>query len=94
MSDLCCQFNLVFLNKVINFLISAAKGFHGFCGQRDIWAGIHGGHEHETGRIGDGGAGPGDGHAFVFHGLAHDLQHVLAKFGPFLQEKDPVMGEA
>lgn len=56
-------------------------------------AGIHGGDEHEAGRVGDGHEGPGDGDPAILQGLAQDLQDVFLEFGEFIEKEDAVVGE-
>ena len=63
-------------------------------GKKAAGAGIHGRHQHEAGRIGQGGDGPGDGHLTVFQGLAQHFQHILLEFRQLIQEKHAVVGQA
>ena len=56
-------------------------------------AGIHGGDEHEAGRVGqrDQGAGQGDG--VVFEGLAQGFDDVGFEFGQLIEEEHAVVGQ-
>jgi len=56
-------------------------------------AGIHGGDEHEAGRIGQADGGPGDGDAVVLERLAQGLDDVVAELGKFVEEEDAVVGQ-
>ena len=56
--------------------------------------GIHGGHQHAGGRIGEALPGTGDGHAAVLQGLAQHFQRVLAEFGQLVEEEHAAMGQA
>ena len=56
--------------------------------------GVHGGHQHEGGGVGEAGGRPHDGHLPVLQGLAQHLQNVLLEFGKLVEEEDAVVGEA
>jgi len=61
--------------------------------QKSACTGIHGGHQHETGREVEAGGGPGNGHRAVLEGLAQHLEHMLFELRQFVEEKDAVMGQ-
>jgi len=50
--------------------------------------------ERESGRKREGEARPGDGHHSVLHRLSQALEDVFFEFGEFIQEEDPVVGQA
>ncbi len=54
-------------------------------------AGVHGTHQLEIGRKGEGAMRPADGDDLVLQRLAHDLQHPRAELGQFIQEQDPAV---
>jgi len=56
--------------------------------------GVHRRHQHDAGRIGEGGGDPCDGDPPIFQGLAQDLQDILLELWQLIQEEDPVVGEA
>src|SRR3989338_8974360 len=55
---------------------------------------VHGGQEHNPGRVGGGARGTGDGYFSCLQGLAEGLQYVPIKFRQFIQEQHPVVGKA
>jgi len=57
-------------------------------------AGIHGGDQQKTRGIGGRRRRPRDRHEAAFEGLAERFQGILAEFRQFVQEEDPVVGEA
>ena len=57
-------------------------------------AGIHGGHEHERGGIGDIIFGAGDVDGAVLERLTQDLQHGAWKLGQLVTEEDTIVGQA
>ena len=59
----------------------------------DLWARIHGGHEHEPSWIGETGQGSRYGHSAVFHALPESLENMLFEFCELIQKEHAVMGE-
>ena len=57
-------------------------------------AGVHRGHQHEPGRVGERGRGPRDGDPAVLQGLAQDLEDVLSELRQLVEKEDPVVREA
>jgi hypothetical protein len=55
--------------------------------------GIHGGDEHELGRIGEGDGRPGDGDGVVFERLAQRFDDMVAELGEFVEKEDAVVGQ-
>ena len=54
---------------------------------------VHGGDEHEAGRVFYRKAGAGDGDHALFEGLAQHLQHRAFEFGQLIEEEHTVMGQ-
>ena len=59
-----------------------------------LWAWVHRADELEVGREGQRALRPADGDGFVFHRLAHHLQHAHAKLGQLVQEEHAAVGQA
>ena len=59
-------------------------------GEKAAGTRIHGGDEHDAGRIIDRAEGAGDGDVAVFERLPHDLENVAPEFRQFVKEQDTV----
>lgn len=57
-------------------------------------AGIHGGHQHEAGRIVNGVAGARHRDVAVFERLAEHFKHAAAEFGQLVQKEHTARGQA
>ena len=55
--------------------------------------GIHGGDQHERGRIGQTAGGPADGHLTIFEGLAQHFEDVLLELGQLVEKEHAVVGQ-
>ena len=62
--------------------------------EKSARAGIHGGHQHEAGRIVNGVAGARHGDVAVFERLAEHLKHAAAEFGQLVQKEHTARGQA
>jgi len=62
--------------------------------QEAAGAGVHGRHQHEPGRVGQGGGRSGDGDLAFFQGLPQHLQGGAAELRQLVQKEHPVVGQA
>ena len=75
-------------------LRSRTPAFLGSISVETAGAGVHRAHQHQVRRKGEGHVCTGEGDAALFKRLTQKLQNIAIEFGQFIEEQNPIVGEA